>query len=134
MFVSPSSPAAAEAGPPPKSGAGVGGRRMSVSVARLSAGLRFSSSRGSGCEPWVGDPALAFYPGTRAIARPPETMQSQSRHDAATPPLWRSLERPCAIPCCSARERIEPSLRDFQDRARGDDPRRDVPPQRDHEL
>jgi hypothetical protein len=53
---------------------------MSISVARLYAGLRSSSSRGSGCEPWVGDPALAFYPGTREIARPPETMQSQSRH------------------------------------------------------
>jgi len=29
---------------------------------------------------WVQDPALAFYPGTRDPARPPETVQSQPEH------------------------------------------------------
>ncbi len=41
--------------------------------------FRLSSSRGSG-PVWVDDPALAFYPGSRAGARPPETVQSQSGH------------------------------------------------------
>src|SRR5215204_621871 len=38
-----------------------------------------SSSRGSGSV-WVHDPALVFYPGSHASARPPETVQSQSGH------------------------------------------------------
>ena len=47
-------------------------------------------SRESDCEPWVGDPALVFYPGARGTARPPETVQSRSDTWAAAPSLWRS--------------------------------------------
>src|SRR5688572_18735366 len=50
---------------------------MLRAVVKLPLLARFS--RGSG-HAWVHDPALAFYPGSHASARPPETVQSQSGH------------------------------------------------------
>jgi len=51
------------------------------------------------------DSALAFYPSSRAGARLPETVQSQSGHPAAVPPPWRSVwrRRPCTSRTRSAR-------------------------------
>ena len=51
-------------------------------------GLR--SSRGSGYAPWVRDPALAFYPGTRGSRGPRRLCSLRSRHRAATPSPARS--------------------------------------------
>ena len=129
----PSNPAAAEAGPPPQSGAGGGGRRMSGPVTRL--GLRPSadlrSSRGSGCEPGRGDPVLAFYPSARGSRGPQRLCSLSPDTSAAAPSPWRSRETTRHTTVRAARvRRIDdpPDLRAFQDRARGDDAGRDIPP------
>src|SRR5712691_9508921 len=98
----PSNPPAAEAGPPPKSGAGVGGRRMSVNACgwaarpsrhpgsqRPSAAL-LSPHAGLG-QAWVRDPALVFYPGSRGSRGPQRLFSLTPDTNAATPSPWRSL-------------------------------------------
>src|SRR5712691_13093156 len=73
--------------PPAQERACVGGRRMSVNSGVVRAVRRAAPVHppllprphaGPG-QAWVRDPALAFYPGTHGFARPPETIQSQSR-------------------------------------------------------
>ncbi len=82
------------------------------------------------------DSALAFYPSSRACARLPETVQSQSGHVCCGTSPWRSQQRPYTNRTRSARE----TRRGRASSTRPGPPRPrqhaggDIAPQRDHEL
>src|SRR5207249_1390440 len=79
--------------------------------------------------------ALAFYPSSRARARPPETVQSQAEHDGCgTFFVAVAIGAPGTNRTRSTRVTPVITLRDFQHRARRHDPVNGIPPQRDQQF